>query len=135
MSFIHQRPALRRSDPGDALPPALRHENAEAIDINGDHLVDQLSELVDLMNFLSNPSDDPANHITQQEVDVPDTDPVPTYNPLPGKGEKTIDASSVSNQHDHHPTDAPPRYRKPRNRLQKRRPNNGHWMSGDNVGV
>ncbi|KAK3951828.1 hypothetical protein QBC32DRAFT_314516 [Pseudoneurospora amorphoporcata] len=126
MSSTQQRPPLRRSDPGDALPPALRHENAEAIDINGDQLVNQLSELVDLMNFLSTPGDDPAIHITQQEVDVPDIDPVPTYNPFPGKGEKTIDASSAYNQHGHHPTDAPPRYRKPRNRLQKRRPNHGH---------
>ncbi|CCC10454.1 hypothetical protein SMACR_08006 [Sordaria macrospora] len=128
MSSIQQRPPLHRSDPTNALPPALSHENPDAIDIDGEQLVDQLNELVGLMNFLG---ENPATHIQGQAVDVAeavaDADPVPTYTPLPVEGEKTIDVSaSDQHQDDQHPADQPPRYRKPRNRLQKRPPKYAH---------
>lgn len=99
----------------DSLPPALRHENPQAIDI-GD---DQYRELVDMMNFLG---EDPAVHTREQEIDEAITDPVPQYTPFPGKGEKTVEVSPS----DKHPADpSPPPYRRERNKLSKRRPNNG----------
>lgn len=127
MSAAPQIPPLRRSDATHLLPQAAIHVNTQAVGTNNNHAitnnsqhVDRLNGQVGLRNFLD---EDPAVHIQEQEVDEAIKDPVPPYTPTPGRGELTVE---ILTSGQHTSTTAmeglPPPYKRKRNKLQKRRP-------------
>ncbi|KAK3399344.1 hypothetical protein B0T20DRAFT_392354 [Sordaria brevicollis] len=125
------RPTLRRTQATRSLRQAASRanpqgqtvtaNNSQVAETNNNQVVDRLNERVGLLNFLE---ENPTDHIQEQEIEEDIKDPVPAYTPTPGPGENTIEVVSAG----HHYRIAemegpsPPPYKRKRNKLQKRRP-------------